>query len=316
VPLPEGKGKVIYVWFDAPIGYISSTKEWAEKTGRKDKWKDYWQDPSCRLVHFIGKDNIVFHSIMWPAVLMGNGGFILPWQVPANEFLNLEGSKVSTSRGYAIWVHEFLRDFPADSLRYYIASIAPETKDSDFLLQEFRAAHNNELADILGNFVNRVVTFVTRYFDGRIPHARTGDPESAAMTAAIRKAAQEMEKACESFQLRRSVSVFMNLCRDGNKYFNDRAPWKSRKEDPAGCADTLNTCLLVIRALSILASPLIPFAAEKMRGLFPASCRAGWDGMDKPLPEGGALSPAGILFAKIEDAAIDVWAEKLKRLKS
>ncbi|OGS34668.1 MAG: methionine--tRNA ligase [Elusimicrobia bacterium RIFOXYB2_FULL_49_7] len=303
VPLPEGKGKVIYVWFDAPIGYISATQEWAARKGEPDLWKKYWRDPDARLIHFIGKDNIVFHSIMWPAVLMGVSGYVLPTHIPANEFLNLEGEKVSTSRGYAIWVHEFLEDFQADSLRYYLASIAPESKDADFSLKEFQAAHNNELADILGNFVNRTVTFAHKYFNGTMPSAAP-DAESERIFIAIQKCTADLADAFDHFQVRKSCVLLLDLCREANKYFNDRAPWKSRKDNLPHCGETVRVCLHLIHALSTLCVPLLPFTAEKMAALFPQS-----------LAEGSPVGSVGILFAKIEDEQIDKWIQILRALK-
>jgi methionyl-tRNA synthetase len=311
-PVPEGKGKVIYVWFDAPIGYISATAEWAAETKKDPElWKKYWLDPETRLVHFIGKDNIVFHSIMWPAVLMGVGGYVLPTQIPANEFLNLEGRKVSTSRNYAIWVHEFIEDFPPDTLRYYLAAIAPEAKDSDFVLKEFQALVNGELADVLGNFVNRTVTFVQRYYEGRVPPLSAADAETSALFARIAETRRDMEAAFENFQVRKACGLLMGLARDANKYFNDRAPWKARKENPAHCADTLHACLRLIRALGVLGSPIIPFAAEKMRAIFADGPVVGWDSDTPPLAEGTRLENPGILFTKIEDALIEKHAQKL-----
>jgi methionyl-tRNA synthetase len=313
VPLPEGAGKVIYVWFDAPIGYISSTVEWAAEIKKSpDLWKNYWLDPECRLIHFIGKDNIVFHSIMWPAMLMGVGGYVLPSQIPANEFLNIEGRKISTSRNHAIWVHEFLREFPADALRYYLAIISPETKDSDFVLSEFQAANNNELADILGNFINRTITFVHRYYDGKVPQAAPGHAALAEVTGKIGQCRKEMEAAFASYQVRKACQLFMNLCRDSNKFFNDRAPWKARKDSPGECAATLNACLLLIKAISVLSQPVIPFAAEKIRRIFPASDAIGWENLASPLSPGASLGQLDILFTKIEDETIQPWKGRLQ----
>ncbi len=313
VPLPEGKGKVIYVWFDAPIGYISATMEWAEKIKNSpDLWKSYWQDPECRLIHFIGKDNIVFHSIMWPAVLMGVGGYILPSQIPANEFLNLEGRKVSTSRNYAIWVHEFIQEFSADSLRYYISTIAPETRDSDFTLKDFQAANNGELADILGNFVNRTVTFVHKYFNGVVPDVDNGNPTLAQIRSKIAQCKKEMAEAYLGFQVRKACQLLMALCRDGNKFFNDAAPWKSRKDNPIECAVTLYACLSIIKAIAILCEPLIPFTSVKIKGLFNCDSSIKWDDLDSPLKSGDRINILPILFTKIEDSAIESYKSRLK----
>ncbi|MEW6042153.1 MAG: methionine--tRNA ligase, partial [Elusimicrobiota bacterium] len=231
VPLEEAKGKVIYVWFEAPIGYISSTIEWAEKKGEPELWKSYWKNPDCELIHFIGKDNIVFHAITWPATLMAQDGFILPRHIPANEFLNIEGQKLSTSRNRAVWVHEYLENFPSDSLRYYLATIAPEAKDADFSWSEFMLKHNSELADIYGNFVNRNFTFAHRYFGSSVPPLRNPSQTDYSMLNAMEKASKEMADYLDRFQLRLAAKVLMDVARDGNKYFNDKEPWKTRQTD-------------------------------------------------------------------------------------
>ncbi|OGJ90675.1 MAG: methionine--tRNA ligase [Candidatus Raymondbacteria bacterium RifOxyC12_full_50_8] len=313
VPLPGAEGKVIYVWFDAPIGYISSTKEWALKKGDAEAWKKYWQDPDTRVVHFIGKDNIVFHSLMWPAVLMGKGGYNLPWHIPANEFLNIEGKKISTSRGFAIWAHEFIESFPADALRYYLAIIAPEAKDADFTFKEFQASYNNELADILGNFINRTITFIEKYYNAVVPPLAGNDAETAAMLARIDETGRTMEQAYAHFQVRRAAGLFMDLCRDANKYFNDKAPWKSRKEDSAACGSALHCCLRIIRALAVYGSPLIPFTCAKVQAMFSDAAPLDWKTADAPLIVGAPVKSPGILFPKIEDAAIAAEAERFQK---
>jgi len=310
VPLPEGAGKVIYVWFDAPIGYISSTMEWAEKKGTPDAWRPYWQDPESRIIHFIGKDNIVFHSIMWPAVLMGAKGYNLPSDVPANEFLNLEGQKVSTSRNFAIWVHDAVKDFGADTLRWYTASIAPETKDSDFSLNELQASNNGELADILGNFINRTTTFVNKYFDGVVPDLSLQDEETKTILARIPQVRTLLDEAYGHFHLRKACGIIMDFCRDANKYFNDQAPWKSRKDSIEKCASTLHACLRIIRALSIFTEPLIPFSAAKLASVLP-DAKATWDTVDSDLQQGLKVITPPILFTKIEDEAIDECRKRL-----
>ncbi|MCZ6704304.1 MAG: methionine--tRNA ligase, partial [Bacteroidetes bacterium] len=246
VPVPEdvaqkagidASGKVIYVWFDAPIGYISATREWAKREGDEDLWKEYWQDSETKLLHFIGKDNIVFHCLMFPAMLMAHGDYVLPENVPANEFLNIEGGKLSTSRGWAVWLHEFLENYPADLLRYALASMLPETKDADFSWSEFQARVNSELADILGNFVNRTLTFATRYFKGNVPELVKPSEEDLAVLAQIKEFRDRIGEAYESFRNREAVFETMGLARLGNKYFNDTEPWHTRNSDIQKCGN-------------------------------------------------------------------------------
>src|SRR5262249_40051397 len=222
VPLDGAAGKVLYVWFDAPIGYISSTVEWAQKLGTPERWKSYWFDPETRLIHFIGKDNIVFHAIVWPAMLMAHGDYILPDNVAANEFLTIEGEKLSTSRNWAIWVDEYLEVFPPDPLRYYLAANAPESKDADFAWKDFQTRNNSELADVLGNLVNRSLSFVEKHFDARVPPTEGLTPQ---VTETIAAAGRTLGELFETFQVRRATTELMDLARFGNKYFNDTAPW-------------------------------------------------------------------------------------------
>lgn len=315
VPLPEAQGKVLYVWFDAPIGYISSTREWAENQGRPELWRDYWCDPGTRLVHFIGKDNIVFHAIVWPAMLMAHGGFILPDQIPANEFLNIEGRKLSTSRNWAVWVDDYLEEFPPDPLRYYLAANCPETKDADFTWKDFQARNNNELADVLGNLVNRSLAFVEKQFDARVPPA--GQPAAAdrEAAAAVGRACAAIGRALDDFQLRRAAAELLNLARVGNRYFNDSAPWISIKQDRARCATTLNTLVQLELALAVLMEPFMPFSAEKLWAMLgaPGSHRdQRWQDIPNlRLPDGHPLGPREILFQKIDDAVVDARIARL-----
>jgi methionyl-tRNA synthetase len=315
VPLPDAAGKVLYVWFDAPIGYISSSVEWAQTQGAPERWRDYWFDPKTRLVHFIGKDNIVFHAIVWPATLMAHGNFILPSQIPANEFLNIEGRKISTSRNWAVWVHEYLDVFPPDPLRYFLAANAPENKDADFTWKDFQTRNNSELADVLGNLINRSLTFIEKNFDGKVPPASTSSDADRAILSAIGEAANRIGASLDGFQVRRAVGELMDLARAGNKYFNDEAPWSSLKTDRARCATTLNTIVQLQAALAVLMEPFLPFSAEKLwrmlnaPGLLREQC---WSGVPSfRIPDLHALGQREILFRKIEDGIIEAQVAKL-----
>ncbi len=322
----EAGGKVIYVWFDAPIGYISSTREWAVKQGDPERWKLYWQDSESRLIHFIGKDNIVFHALMFPAMLMAHGEYILPDQVPANEFLNIEGSKLSTSRRWAVWLHEYLEVFPPDLLRYVLAKTLPESKDSDFSWQEFQTHVNSELADIFGNFVNRALTFAQREFDNKVPPL--SDPSEADQTALAELAAfpERIGAAYEQFRFREAVHLTMNVARLGNKYFNDQAPWITRKENRSRCANTVHVSLQICAALAVLVSPVLPFSAERLRGMlrlkgvrssmpdYDSSEGIGWSEAGSGLlPAGHLLGQKEILFHKITD---DMTQEQIEKLQA
>ncbi len=335
VPVPEDvaervgvdvKGKVIYVWFDAPIGYVSATKEWAAKHGDHERWKTYWQDDATKLVHFIGKDNIVFHCLMFPAMLMEYGEFVLPDNVPANEFLNLEGKKLSTSRGWAVWLHEVLDEFPPDLLRYALATTLPETKDADFSWSDFQARVNGELADVLGNFVNRAMTFVHRYHDGRIPELVDPSDVDLEVLAALEAFPRKVGEQYEAFRNREAVFETMNLARLGNKYFNDTEPWRTRTSDPQACANTIHVSLQLCAALAVLLDPVLPFTSQAFRemlrldGVRPsvpgaaADGAIGWDEAGRPLlPAGHRVGEAEILFEKIEDDRIEAQLAKLRR---
>ena len=305
------------MWFDAPIGYISSSVEWAEKQGTPERWRDYWFDPKTRLIHFIGKDNIVFHAIVWPATLMAHGDFILPAQIPANEFLTIEGEKISTSRNWAVWVDEFLNVFPPDPLRYYLESIAPENKDADFSWKDFQGHNNSELADVLGNLINRSLSFVEKHFESRVPPAGKLTDADHAVLSAISAAMGSIGASLEDFQVRRATDELMDLARTGNKYFNDAAPWSSIKSDRSRCASTLNTTLQLLAALAVLMEPFLPFSAEKLWRMLnaPGSHRdRRWcDVPSLRLPEGHRLGTREILFNKIDDGIIEAQIAKLKR---
>ncbi|MFK7989394.1 MAG: methionine--tRNA ligase [Sandaracinaceae bacterium] len=315
-------GKVLYVWFDAPIGYVSATREWAEQSGAPDAWKTWWQSEDTRLVHFIGKDNIVFHTISFPLMMKLHGGYVLPENVPANEFLNLEGDKLSTSRGWAVWLGEALEDFPPDYLRYSLLRILPETRDSDFSWADFQAHINNELADNVGNFFNRTVQFAIKYLDGTVPVAGELSADDQAMLDAMAEFPARVGEMVDGYKLRDAVQEVMALGRLGNKYFNDQAPWASRKDDLARCQTTIHVALQVCASLSVLAEPFLPFTAAKMRdALGLTGVRAstpggqdglGWDDAAQPLlTAGGALQTPEILVAKVEDKTIQAQRDLL-----
>ncbi len=322
VPIQGAEGKVIYVWFDALLGYISSTKEWAQKIGQPEKWREYWQNQDTRLIHFIGKDNIVFHCIVFPAMLMAwNEGrekeiYVLPDNVPANEFLNLEGKKFSTSRNYAVWLNEYLEKFEPDPLRYALACILPETKDTDFSWKEFQARNNNELADILGNFVNRTLTFARKYFDNKVPERFELEEIDRELIAKLKEYVDKISENYENFKIRDGVFETMNLARFVNKYFNDTEPWKMIKENPKRSATAINLCLQTVRALAILFEPVLPFSARKiwkMLNIKDDIVKARWDSAYELLLESGhQLGEPEILFRKIEDFEIEEQIKKLK----
>jgi methionyl-tRNA synthetase len=313
VPIEDAKGKVLYVWFDAPIGYISATKEWAAEQGDPDKWKTYWQDEETDLIHFIGKDNIVFHCIMFPATLMAHGNYVLPKNVPANEFLNLEGKKLSTSRGWAVWLDEYLEDFDADLLRYVLGTTLPEAKDSDFSWEDFQNKVNSELADVLGNFVYRTTSFTENYFDGKVPELNNPTEKDQETLSKIEEQKQKISKAYEQFKLREAIAETMNLARIGNKYFTDMEPWQSRKDDLETCGNTLHVCLQITAALSILFDPILPNKMAELRSELNIDDDISWDTISPTiLTSGSKIKKGAILFEKIEDEEIE---KQLKRLE-
>jgi methionyl-tRNA synthetase len=319
VPLPEANGKVLYVWFDAPIGYISATKEWAEQQNNPDLWKTYWQDEETKLVHFIGKDNIVFHCIMFPAMLMAHGKYVLPENVPANEFLNLEGAKLSTSKNYAVWLEDYLQKYEVDPLRYYLTATAPETKDSDFVWQEYLQRNNSELADILGNFINRTLAFTAKRFDGAIPErGELGDMDQGLLQT-LNQAPEKVGEAIEKFEMRKALFSFIDVARSCNKYFNDQEPWKTVKTDPGKCATTINICLHACNMLSLLMEPVLPFSAEKawkMMGHDTDVHDQSWEAIAAmQLPAGHKLGKTEILFKKLEEKEIQPEIERLQKIK-
>ncbi len=316
VPVDNAQGKVLYVWFDAPIGYISATREWAEKTGTS--WEQWWKSQDSKLVHFIGKDNIVFHCIIFPVMLHAEGSYILADNVPANEFLNLEGDKISTSRNWAVWLHEYLEEFPGmqDVLRYTLCAAAPETKDNDFTWKDFQARNNNELLAIFGNFVNRTLVLTHKYFEGKVP-AR------GELTQADKEAIDQLKsypgiigKSLENYRFREALGELMNLARLGNKYLTDNEPWKIFKTNPERVATILNISLQICAALGALGKPFLPFTADTLMNILNMSLPA-WDNSasDQALPHGKAINQPEFLFSKIEDEQIQAQTDKLLQTK-
>ncbi|MDE5437850.1 methionine--tRNA ligase [Elizabethkingia meningoseptica] len=313
VPLPGAEGKVLYVWFDAPIGYISFTKEWAKKNGKD--WKDYWQSENSDLIHFIGKDNIVFHCIIFPAMMKAHGDYIMPKNVPAFEFLNLENDKISTSRNWAVWAHEYVQDFPGqqDVLRYALLSSAPETKDNNFTWKDFQTKNNSELVGIFGNFINRVAVLIHKYYNGVVPQGDAKTPE----LAEINNAAKEIAEALDKFEFRNALSALMNLARFGNQYLQTEEPWKTIKDHPEKAAHSLFVGAQLAVALAQLSEPFMPFSSEKLLNMFNIS-KADWNALEnnKVLIESGhQINEASLLFSKIEDNVIDAQIEKLEQTK-
>lgn len=316
VPVEGADGKVLYVWFDAPIGYISATREWAAEKGID--WEPYWKDKDTKLVHFIGKDNIVFHCIIFPAILKAHGDYILPDNVPANEFLNLESDKISTSRNWAVWLHEYLDELPGkqDVLRYALCANAPETKDNDFTWKDFQARNNSELVAILGNFVNRAVVLTHKYFDGKVPErGELFDIDSEALNA-LGQVPKKVGDSIERYRFREALAEMMDLARIGNKYLADTEPWKLIKTDEERVKTILNIALQLVANLSIVAEPFIPFSTDKLRDFLNLG-ELDWSsaGSDELLPAGHELKQAQLLFEKIEDSTIEQQIQKLENTK-
>ncbi|HOS15847.1 MAG TPA: methionine--tRNA ligase [Bacteroidales bacterium] len=316
IPLPDTEGKVLYVWFDAPIGYISATKEWAERE-HKD-WQPYWKSNDSKLVHFIGKDNIVFHCIIFPAMLKAEGSYILPENVPANEFMNLENDKISTSRNWAVWLHQYLDDFKdkQDVLRYVLTSNAPETKDNDFTWKDFQAKNNNELLAIYGNFVNRTIVLTHKYFNGKVPAITELQPEDKAVIDTLATFPALIGKNIEKYRFREALSELMNVARLGNKYLTDTEPWKNFKENPQRVQTVLNIALQLCANLSVLSEPFLPFTASKLRNILNLSLLP-WNaaGNAQLLLAQHSINPPLLLFDKIEDEEIDKQIDKLNNTK-
>ncbi len=321
VPVDGGEGKVLYVWFDAPIGYISATKEWAEREGKD--WEPYWKDKETKLLHFIGKDNIVFHCIIFPAMLKAEGSYILPDNVPANEFLNLEGNKLSTSKNWAVWLHEYLVDFPEkqDVLRYALTANAPETKDNDFTWKDFQARNNNELVAILGNFINRVIVLTNKYYSGVVPPSNSLLQIDEDTLAAVKAYPNVIASSIERYRFREASQELMNLARLGNKYLADEEPWKVIKQDEARVETIMYVALQIASALAVLSEPFLPFTSAKLNGILNVNTNTvenTWEGVSEGrelLPSGHNIGKAELLFSKIEDKDIQIQLDKLEASK-
>ena len=317
VPVEGADGKVLYVWFDAPIGYISSTKEWAKREGKD--WEPYWKDEETTLVHFIGKDNIVFHCIIFPAMLKAEGSYILPTNVPANEFLNLEGQKLSTSKNWAVWLPDYLKEFPEkqDVLRYVLTATAPETKDNDFTWKDFQARNNNELVAIFGNFINRVVVLTNKYYEGIIPTPHEFSAEDTAALTAIQSYPNILSSSIERYRFREASQELMNLARLGNKYLADAEPWKVVKTDPERVQTIMYVALQISAALAVVSEPLLPGSSQKLKtmlNLHPLSW-ADVEGGSPLLKSSHQIQKPHLLFAKIEDSEVEFQLEKLTQSK-
>jgi methionyl-tRNA synthetase len=316
VPIKEAIGKVLYVWFDAPIGYISSTIEWAER--KNIDWKPYWQDPNTELVHFIGKDNIVFHCIIFPSILSASGKYILPSNVPANEFLNLEGQKISTSKNWAIWLHEYMEDFPEmqDTLRYVLTTNAPENKDNDFTWKDYQAKNNNELVAILGNFVNRVVVLTHKYYNGKTPEILTLNENEKNLIDEVYSFPKKIGVSIEKFKFREAINLMIDLARLGNKYLADTEPWKVIKTDESHKVDTImNISIQICGVLSLICEPFLPNTSKKLKNQFNIKTIK-WEDINRNNPViSNKIEKSNLIFRKIEDEEIAFQLEKLNDSK-
>ena len=308
------EGKVLYVWFEAPIGYISSTKEWAKKNNKN--WEDYWKNPETNLIHFIGKDNIVFHCIIFPIMLKMFGDFILPKNVPANEFLNLEGDKISTSRNWAVWLHEYLIDFPdmQDVLRYVLTSTCPETKDNDFTWKEFQTRNNSELVAIYGNYTNRVLSLIDKYYEGKIPNPDNINDNDTKILSEVISEKNDIESNLNQFKFREALKSLINIARIGNKYLADTEPWKIKKENPERVEQILKTSFEIVSYLAVLSEPFIPFTSEKLKKMIGIN-KSEWSNLDNLVDEidfSFIITNKEMLFRRIEDSEIEFQISKLK----
>ena len=308
-------GKVLYVWFEAPIGYISSTKEWA-KNNNKD-WEHYWKNPKTNLIHFIGKDNIVFHCIIFPIMLKMFGDFILPKNVPANEFLNLEGDKISTSRNWAVWLHEYLIEFPdmQDVLRYVLTATCPETKDNDFTWKEFQTRNNSELVAIYGNFTNRVLSLIDKYYEGKIPNPKALDDSDNKILKEVVSLKNEMESNLDEFKFREALKNLIGIARIGNKHLADNEPWKIKSENPERVEQILKTSFEIVSYLAVLSEPFLPFTSEKLKKMIGIN-KTGWSNIDdlgSEIDFNFIITNKEMLFRRIEDSEIEFQIDKLKK---
>ncbi|GGE02807.1 methionine--tRNA ligase [Psychroflexus salis] len=320
VPVEGAEGKVLYVWFDAPIGYISASKEWAKRENKD--WEPYWKDEETKLVHFIGKDNIVFHCIIFPVMLKAEGSYILPDNVPANEFLNLEGQKLSTSKNWAVWLHEYLEDFPGkeDVLRYCLTANAPETKDNDFTWKDFQTRNNSELVGIFGNFINRVVVLTNKYYAGKVPTKTNFEAIDISVLQEIKKFTTTIGNSIEKYRFREAQAEMMNLARLGNKYLADEEPWKKAKTDPERTATIMYVGLQIASALAVIAEPFLPFTSEKLRQMLNQDQmgKIYWNDLAEAedlLQEGHQINQAELLFTKVEDVEMQTQLDKLEAIK-
>jgi len=312
VPLPEAEGKVLYVWFDAPIGYISSTVEWAQKIGQPERWKEYWHDPETRLIHFIGKDNIIFHALIWPAMLMGqNQSYCLPHDIPANEFMNLEGQKISTSRNWAIWVDEFASEFPGDFLRYYLAVNAPEKGDSDFSFKDFQQRVNGELNNVLGNLANRVFAFSVKNFGGEIPELVYSD-EAHTLLAEANALLEQVDAGYRDYQVKKNTRLIMDIARLGNRFFDERKPWAVIKEDRAQVAETLRVCADLLSMISIALYPILPGSMNRLRAMMGLEPASSWEDAARIQKSSYVLKDTHPLFSKVTDEQVEAQLVKLQ----
>jgi len=312
VPLSKENGKVLYVWMDAPIGYISATKQWAEDNNKN--WEDYWKDENSELIHFIGKDNIVFHCIIFPIILKANKRYNLPKNVPANEFLNLEGEKLSTSKNWAIWLHEYLEDFKGqeDSLRYVLCATAPESKDTNFTWKDFQAKNNNELVAIFGNFINRVLVLTNKYWDGIVPPQNYLEDYDKEVLDKIKEFPENIGNSIEKFRFREALQELISLARLGNKYLADTEPWKIKKTNEKRTETIMHISLQIAASLSILSHPFLPFSSKKLKDMLNLN-ELNWDdAKNYNLPAGWQVNKATLLFIKIEDEKINTQIAKLK----
>lgn len=322
VPLEDSNGKVLYVWFDAPIGYISSTKEWADK--KNLDWEKYWKNPETELIHFIGKDNIVFHCIIFPAMLKAHGDYILPKNVPANEFLNLEGAKISTSNNWAVWLPDYLKEFSnkQDALRYVLTVNAPENKDNDFTWKDFQARNNNELVAIYGNFINRVVVLTNKYYGGIIPKPVDLDKKDLQVLQKVNETVVLIIKLVEKFKFRESCNEYINIARYGNKYLADQEPWKIFETDPKKVNNIIFVSLQISSILAIIGEPFLPFSSNKLKRILNHEnhdVKWGWEKIlvgDLLIKPGIRINKAELLFTKIEDSEIEFQLEKLRKSKT
>ena len=316
VPLPNAEGKVLYVWFDAPIGYISFTQEWAEKNGKN--WKDFWQNEETDLIHFIGKDNIVFHCIIFPSMMKAHGDYIMPKNVPAFEFLNLENDKISTSRNWAVWAHEYVEDFPdqQDALRYALLSSAPETKDNNFTWKDFQTKNNSELVGIFGNFINRVTVLTQKYYNGIVPQPNEFEQVDKDLFHEMQQIPEKIGKNLDEFRFRDALTEMMNLARLGNKYLADEEPWKMIKDNPERVKTQMFCALQVAGALAYLCEPFLPFTSQKMKSGLNLGNKNWYEVLNTPpIPTGHQINEMPLLFSKIEDDVIEAQIKKLENTK-